>query len=125
MLEHKDVDEALDARLGEALARWTGKAPEAPSFSRTGKGIAGLRLLMETSAGAEGVLRRTLRDGVNVFSYVCKNPIDERTVEGVGESANLAICDAFLLCEPDHFGAGHPAGRDTPPPPLPSSRPTR
>lgn len=124
MLEHSDVGEALDSRLGEALARWTGRAPDEPSFTRTGRGIAGLKLLMEASAGAEGTLRRTLRDGVNVFSYVCRSPIDDRTVEGVGESANLAICDAFLACEPDHFGSGHGAARDTPPgkpaPPRPS-----
>ena len=121
MLEHTDVDEALDVRLGEALARWTGRAPDAPSFTRTGKGIAALKLLMETSAGAAGTLRRTLRDGVSVYSYVCKSPIDDRAVEGLGDSANLAICDAFLACEPDHFGSGHAATRETPP----GTRPTR
>jgi hypothetical protein len=122
MLEQTDVDEALDVRLGEALARWTGKAPDAPSFSRTGKGIAALRLLMETSAGAEGTLRRTLRDGVSVYSYVCKSPIDDRSVEGLGATGNLAICDAFLSCEPDYFGSGHAAAvRETPP----GTRPTR
>jgi hypothetical protein len=121
MIEHKDADEALDVRLGDALARWTGKAPDAPSFTRTGKGIAALKLLMETSAGAEGTLRRTLRDGVSVYSYVCKSPVDDRTVEGLGESANLAICDAFLTCEPDHFGAAPAARRETPPG---STRPT-
>ena len=117
MLEHGDASEALDERIAEALSRWTGHRPEAPSFTRTGKGIAGLRLLMEASAGAEGAIRRTLQDGVNVFVYSCRRPTDDRTVEGLGDSGNLAVCDAFLSIGPDYFAPVVPgtAARLTPP----------
>jgi hypothetical protein len=114
MLEFGDASEALDLRIGEALARWTGTPTESPSFTRTGKGIAGLRLLLEASAGEEGLVRRTLREGVSVFSFTCRRKVDERTVEGIGESLNLAICDAFLACDPDYFSTIGP-------PPRPSS----
>jgi len=115
MIEFADANEALDLRIDEALSRWTGKRTDSPTFSRTGKGISGLRLLIETSAGADGVIGRTLRDGVNVYTYTCRRPADDRAVEGFGESANLAICDAFLACDPDLFT---PIGPMPPPGPL-------
>jgi hypothetical protein len=120
MIEFADANEALDLRIDEALSRWTGKRTDAPSFSRTGKGISGLRLLMETSAGVEGLVGRTLRDGVNVYTYTCRRPADDRTVEGFGSSANLAVCDAFLACDPDLFTPIGP-----PPAPGPSAGPGR
>jgi hypothetical protein len=121
MIEYHDANDALDLRIAEALSRWTGKTVEGHSFTQTGKGVAGLRLLMEMSAGSEGTLRRTLRDGVNVFSYICRSAIDDRTVEGIGESANLAICDAFLSCDPDHFaGAADASALAQPQPQRPS-----
>lgn len=119
MIELGDAGEALDRRIAEALARWTGNLAEGPTFTRTGKGIAGLRLLMETSAGAEGSLRRILRDGVSVFAFSCRSPIDDRSIEGFGETGNLAICDAFLACEPDHFASPGPIGGPAPSAPGP------
>jgi len=96
MLKLEDVGDRMNRRIALAFSMW----PESPGGalrvdSSTGAGVTRIRLLMEAS-GRSGTTRAIPVEGRAAFVYLCFTPRGEPFAQGIGDSPERAILDAFL-----------------------------
>lgn len=104
MLTRNDSGDEVNRRIATALSRWN----ETWSISLdSGFGASGhadrLRRLMETG-GRAGTIRPVRRDGAAAFVYLCFSERGRPFAQGLGDTPERAILDAFIEC------SGIPAG---------------
>ena len=116
MLSAKDATWKTDLEIAGFVVRWTGQPAflPVPCYTRNWQETNRLRKLMEIS-GRTGDLRAVTIDEVPTLIYVCRNPSGPPFAQGVGTTAGLAICDAFLRCCEGLFGSTGSQSRDAPP----------
>ncbi len=106
MLSAKDATWKTDLEIAGFVGRWTGQPAflPVPSYTRNWEETNRLRSLMDAS-GRTGDLRAVTIDEIPTLIYVCRNRSGPPFAQGVGTTAGLAICDAFLRCCEGLFGS--------------------
>jgi hypothetical protein len=98
MLTQQDAGEKVNGRIANALSRWgDSQAVSVHADTSTGAGVTRIRQLMEAS-GRSGTIRSLSVNGKRAFVYLCFSPRGEPFAQGTGDSPELAIVEAFLLC---------------------------
>jgi hypothetical protein len=102
MLRRHDASTRVDREVERMVAAWTGEGPRepAPDYTGTQSRAESLRALMESS-GRTGLVQTVTLDGQPAFIYSCRESSRKPFAQGVGDTAALAICDAFLHCCPE------------------------
>lgn len=98
MLTRKDAVEKVNRQIEVALTRWgdpLGRVQR--TNSATGAGGTRIRQLMEAS-GRAGTIRALSIEGSAAFVYLCFPSRGKPFAQGLGDSSELAIMDAFLQC---------------------------
>lgn len=102
MLRRHDANPRVDREIERTLAGWTGgdAREPAPEYTSSHSLAELLRALMEKS-GRTGLVQTVTLDGQPAFIYSCRDLSRKPFAQGVGDTAALAICDAFLHCRPE------------------------
>jgi hypothetical protein len=104
MLTRNDSGDEVNRRIATALSQWNEAWPISleSDFGESGHAER-LRRLMETG-GRAGTIRPVRRDGVAAFVYLCFSDRGRPFAQGLGDTPERAILDAFIQC------SGIPAG---------------
>lgn len=100
MLTFREATDEYDRRIAVGLSKWTGQPLSLRSYTRSPEAAEELRARME-SEGRSGRIRPVTLDEHPAFFYSCRGSRGEPFAQGVGDTAALAICDAFLHCCPE------------------------
>lgn len=97
MLTSKDAHEKVNRRLATALLRWgDSRAFRLNPDVSTGADANEVRRLMEGS-GRAGTIRPLRHAGRAAFVYLCFNERGRPFAQGLGDSPERAVLDAFLV----------------------------